>query len=66
MNGTYVSVEPFHLFRYLDEQSFRFNNRKEMNDYDRFELALSKITGKRLIYEHLTGKDQEPVTAVLI
>jgi hypothetical protein len=66
LNGTYVSVEPFHLFRYLDEQSFRFNNRKDMNDYDRFELALSKITGKRLTYEHLTGKDHEPVTAVLI
>ena len=27
INGTYVSVEPFHLFRYLDEQAFRFNNR---------------------------------------
>src|SRR5437764_8395675 len=44
LNGTYVSVEPFHLFRYLDEQTFRYNNRKEMNDYDRFELALSQIT----------------------
>jgi len=49
INGTYVSVEPFHLFRYVDEQSFRYNNRKEMNDADRFELALSQITGKRLI-----------------
>ena len=28
IKGTYVSVEPFHLFRYLDEQAFRFNNRK--------------------------------------
>jgi transposase-like protein len=28
LKGTYVSVEPFHLFRYLDEQAFRFNNRK--------------------------------------
>jgi transposase-like protein len=60
LNGTYVSVEPFHLFRYLDEQTFRYNNRKEMNDYDRFKLALSQITGKRLTYEHLTGKDREP------
>jgi transposase-like protein len=59
INGTYVSVEPFHLFRYLDEQSFRYNNRKELDDYDRFELALSQITGKRLTYEHLTGKDRE-------
>ncbi|MDQ2945169.1 MAG: IS1595 family transposase [Acidobacteriota bacterium] len=65
LNGTYVSVEPFHLFRYLDEQSFRYNNRKELNDYDRFELALSQITGKRLTYEHLTGKDREPDTAVI-
>ena len=52
-------VEPFHLFRYLDEQTFRYNNRKEMNDCDRFRLALSQITGKRLTYEHLTGKDRE-------
>jgi len=41
LNGTYISVEPFHLFRYLDEQTFRYNNRKEMGDYDRFRLALS-------------------------
>jgi transposase-like protein len=65
INGTYVSVEPFHLFRYLDEQSFRFNYRKDMNDSERFELALSRITGKRLTYEHLTGKDREPDTAVI-
>jgi transposase-like protein len=58
LHGTYIAVEPFHLFRYLDEQAFRYNNREEMNDYDRFELALSQITGKRLTYEHLTGKDR--------
>ncbi len=57
LSGTYVSVEPFHLFRYLDEQSFRYNNRKGMGDADRFTLALSQITGKRLTYGHLTGKD---------
>ena len=60
--GTYVSVEPFHLFRYLDEQTFRFNNRatpdNPLNDSDRFILALSQVTGKRLTYEHLTGKDR--------
>ena len=39
--GTYVSVEPYHLFRYLDEQAYRFNNRKDMNDFDRFKLAES-------------------------
>ena len=58
ISGTYVSVEPFHLFRYLDEQTFRYNNRKEMNDGDRFILALSQITDKRLTYQHLTGKDE--------
>jgi transposase-like protein len=62
LHGTYISVEPFHLFRYLDEQTFRYNNRKEMDNYDRFELALSKITGKRLTYDHLTGKDRETDT----
>ena len=66
LNGTYVSVEPFHLFRYLDEQAFRYNNRKDLNDYERFELALSQITGKRLTYEHLTGKDRESDTTVAI
>ena len=58
ISGTYVSVEPFHLFRYLDEQTFRYNNRKDLNDCDRFTLALSQITGRRLTYKHLTGNDQ--------
>ncbi len=60
VKGTYVSVEPFHLFRYLDEQAFRYNNRatKEnpMNDEDRFDLALSQIAGKRLTFAEVTGK----------
>jgi transposase-like protein len=60
ISGTYVSVEPFHLFRYLDEQSFRFNNRKDMTDGQRFKLAMSQIGGKRLTYSELTGKDQSP------
>ncbi len=63
LNGTYVSVEPFHLFRYLDEQMFRFNNRatrdNPLNDSDRFALALSQIVGKRLTYAGLTGKEGE-------
>lgn len=66
ISGTYVSVEPFHLFRYLDEQSFRYNYRKEMNDFDRFRLALSQIAGKRLTYKHLTGKEMEPPSAVAV
>jgi transposase-like protein len=56
LKGTYVSVEPFHLFRYLDEQAFRYNNRREMNDWDRFDLAVSGIVGKRVTYKELTGK----------
>ena len=55
LNGTYVSVEPFHLFRYLDEQCFRFNNRK-MTDGERFQIAVSQIVNKRLTYAELTGK----------
>lgn len=58
--GTYVSVEPFHLHRYLDEQTFRYNNRKHMNDSQRFELAMSNVFGKRLTYEQLTGKTASP------
>jgi len=64
--GTYVSVEPFHLFRYLDEQTFRYNNRKHMNDFDRFRLALSQISGKRLTYKHLTGKEIVPSPALTV
>jgi transposase-like protein len=60
LRGTYVCVEPFHLDRYVDEQVFRYNNRKEMNDSQRFVLAMSQIGGKRLTYSELTGKDQSP------
>jgi transposase-like protein len=56
ISGTYVSVEPFHLFRYLDEQAYRFNNRKDMNDFDRFKLAASQIVGKRLTWNEVTGR----------
>ncbi|HJZ12132.1 MAG TPA: IS1595 family transposase, partial [Acidobacteriota bacterium] len=62
LRGTYVSVEPFHLFRYLDEQSFRFNNRNDMNDGERFSLAVSQIVGKRLTYSELTGKSGQTET----
>lgn len=60
IKGTYVSVEPFHLFRYLDEQTFRFNNR-DGSDATRFALALKGIIGKRLTYTALTGA-MEPET----
>ncbi|MGA2571082.1 MAG: IS1595 family transposase [Terracidiphilus sp.] len=60
LKGTYVAVEPFHLERYADEQAFRYNNRatkdNPVNDADRFALAVSQISGKRLTYAELTGK----------
>ena len=56
IKGTYVSVEPFHLFRYLDEQAFRFNSRK-LTDAERFALVASSIVGKRLTFDSLTGHD---------
>ena len=56
IHGTYVSVEPFHLFRYLDEQAFRFNNREESDDSGRFLAAVRQAVGKRLTYKQLTGK----------
>jgi len=61
IGGTYIAVEPFHLFRYVDEQAFRFNNRKDaenkpLKDWDRFQLALSQIAGKRLTFAEVTGR----------
>ncbi len=61
ISGTYVSVEPFHLFRYLDEQMFRFNNRKDLDDKGRFDLTVSQLVGKRLTYAELTGKAGETI-----
>lgn len=55
INGTYVSVEPFHLFRYLDEQVYRFNNRR-LTDAERFDMAVEGIVGKRVTFDQLTGK----------
>jgi len=55
ISGTYVSVEPFHLFRYLDEQAFRYNNRKA-TDAERFSATVEGIVGRRLTYEQVTGK----------
>ena len=63
LHGTYISVEPFHLFRYLDEQIFRFNNRatknKFVSDSNRFELAFPQIADKRLTYDELIGRRAE-------
>lgn len=55
LGGTYVAVEPFHLFRYIDEQSFRYNNRGT-NDAGRFIKTLSQVTGKRLTFAEVRGR----------
>ena len=62
INGTYISVEPFHLFRYLDEQVYRYNNR-EVADAERFSIAVSGIVGKRLTWDQVTGKEVDSSTA---
>jgi transposase-like protein len=54
LKGTYVRVAPFHLFRYLDEQTFRYNERK-MDDFSRFRAVLSQIVNRRLTYNQLIG-----------
>ena len=55
IKGTYVSIEPFHVFRYLDEHTFRFNTRKA-TDAERFKALASLLAGRRLTYKQLTGK----------
>jgi transposase-like protein len=55
LKGTYISVEPFHLQAYADEQAFRFNNRK-MTDAERFAMVMAQIVGRRLTYDELTGR----------
>lgn len=60
LKGTYVAVEPFHLFRYLDEQTYRFNERKnETGDQGRFMQAAKTATGRRLTWRKLTGKPEQ-------
>jgi transposase-like protein len=63
LKGTYVSVDPAHLQAYVDEQVFRFNNRKDADDFDRFKLLLSQIVGKRMTYAQLIGKEAGTETA---
>jgi transposase-like protein len=54
LNGTYISVQPFHLFRYLDERVFTYNMR-ELDDYGRFETVLGHVADRRLTYAELIG-----------
>jgi len=53
IHGTYICPKPFHLEAYLDEQVWRFNNRK-LPDGARLDLALEGIEGKRITYKALT------------
>ncbi len=56
-------MEPFHLHRYLDEQAYRFNNRK-MSAAERFAEAMANVGGKRLTWDNLTGKQTDGETLV--
>lgn len=64
LSGTYIAVEPFHLFRYVDEQAYRFNNRlnadgEKKSDWERFKKLTAQILGRRLTYAELIGKEAE-------
>ena len=59
MGGTYVSVEPFHLHRYLDEETYRFNTRKQ-TDAERFLGVPKTVTGRRVMFNELTGRTDVP------
>jgi transposase-like protein len=63
LNGTYISVEPYHLDRYVDEQVFRFNLRHKFTDAARFKAVLKDIVGRRLTYAELTGRAGQPAQA---
>jgi len=63
LRGTYISVEPFHLFRYLDEEALRFNTRK-LTDAERFVATMKQIVGRRLTYKQLIGKTEAEIPEV--
>jgi transposase-like protein len=56
LGGTYISVEPFHLDAYVAEQVFRYNNRKDGDDFTRFATCIMGAQGKRLTYKALTQR----------
>jgi transposase-like protein len=62
LGGTYVSVSPAHLERYVNEQVFRFNHRKDkngkLNDGERFAAILKDVGGRKLTYAELTGRGE--------
>lgn len=52
LKGTYISVQVFHLFRYIDEQTFRYEYRKH-NDRSHFVTVASRLAGRRVTYKQL-------------
>ena len=58
LHGTYISVEPFHLFRYLDEQVLSLQ--RAQNERMRIDshTVCSQVAGRRLTWDRLTGKDK--------
>jgi len=65
ISGTYASVEPFYLFRYLGEQAYRRNNRQQpMNEFERFKLACSQVGGRRVTWNKPAGKEETPTRAI--
>jgi len=63
LGGTYISVEPFHLQAYVNEQAYRYNNRKA-TPAERFAAVMANVYGKRVTWNDLTGKDNESQTPV--
>ena len=55
IHGTWVGIEPFHLHRCLDEQTWRFNARK-VDDGERFIKAVGGIGNGPLPYKRLIGE----------
>jgi transposase-like protein len=63
ISGTYVSVEPYHLHRYLDEQALRFNER-QMTPAEKFAAVMANVGGKQLTWDQVTGKGLDLQTRV--
>jgi hypothetical protein len=54
LNGTYVSVQPFHLLRHVNAQTFRYNERHGV-DSDRFRSVLENPRGRRSTFAEVKG-----------
>jgi transposase-like protein len=56
IKGTHIQLSPMHLQRYVDEEVFRFNQRKT-DDAGRFAAVMAQVPGRRITYRLLTGQD---------